>query len=77
MARKKPFRRKNRQVKMTLSIPDEYKDEESFMQDFMDKMDRTGWDLSLDDADGETCIEVPVSAIQLGDIEIGPDEEED
>ena len=77
MAKAKGMRRKNRQIKMTVDIPDDYGTEEDFMADLMQKMDDTDWSIVLaEDEEADTCIEVPVSKMQLGEIEIGPDEED-
>jgi hypothetical protein len=74
----KGMRRKNRQIKMTASIPDDFDTEEDFMEALMEKMDRAEWNISLCDTDELLgAVLAPVSKMQLGDIEIGPEEEED
>jgi hypothetical protein len=76
MAKAKGMRRKNRQVKMTLSIPEEYDTEEDFMESLMQKMDLAEWQLQLDEDEAGDVTLVPVSKMQLGDIEIGPEDED-
>lgn len=66
----KTFRRKSRQIKMTVNIPEEYDTEEAFMESLKKKMDDGGWMINLDeDAEGIVTL-VPVSKMQLGEIEI-------
>ena len=66
----KGFRRKSRQIKMTVNIPEEYATEEAFMESLKKKMDDGGWMINLDeDAEGMVTL-VPVSKMQLGGIEI-------
>lgn len=77
MAKAKGFRRLNRQMKMTCTIPDDFDSEEDFMEAVMDKMDRGGWNMVLCDADEEDePVLADISKLQLGDIEIGPEDED-
>lgn len=69
------FRRKNRQIKMVVDVPEEYDSDEVFMEDFMDKMDGSAeWQFLLGE---DNDIPVPISRVTLGEIEIEPEEEED
>ncbi len=68
------MRKKNRQIKMTINIPNQYDNEEDFMNDMMIRMDLTGWEVSIGTVDDR--IAANVSKITLGDIEITPEEEE-
>ena len=68
------MRRKNRQIKMTIDIPDSYDNDEKFMEDLRDTLDENGWRMVIEDEDGE--LDVPLNRITLGDIEIEPEEEE-
>lgn len=65
------MRKKNRQVKMTLDIPEQFKDDDDFLDAFGEKLDEVGWNFVLMD---ET--DVPVTRVTLGDKEIVPEEEE-
>ena len=76
MAKGKGMRRKNRQIKMTVDIPDEYKTEEDFMESLMQKMDNSEWQFYLDEDSEGMATECPISKMQLGDIEIGPEDED-
>ena len=67
------MRRKNRQIKMLIDIPDEYEDDEQFMIDFRDTLDETDWSMVIFNED-EQKVEVPVNRITLGDVEIEPEE---
>lgn len=62
------MRKKNRQIKMTVDIPEEYADDETFMSDLMDVMDDAEWKMKAGDNS------VPISSMVLGDVEIGPEE---
>lgn len=69
------MRRKNRQIKFTIDIPDQYADDEAFMSDLQETLDEQAWLMAVvDDEDIE--MEVPINRITLGDIEIEPEEEE-
>lgn len=70
------MRRKNRQIKMTVDIPDEYDSEDDFMESLMQKMDLSDWQLQLDEDEEGEVTEVPISKMQLGEIEIGPEDED-
>lgn len=79
---KRGMRRKNRQVKMTLDIPDDYADEEEFMEALMAKMDNEpAWQMQLseeeDDEGDITVVIVHISKMNLGDIDIEPEGDED
>ena len=67
------MRRKNRQIKLTLDIPEQYEDDEEFMNDFMETLDENGWHMKVQDEDGDV-VEINVSRVNLGDIEIEPEE---
>lgn len=71
------MRRKNRQLKITIDIPDSYGTDEEFMEAVMERMDDQegdegrGWCIRVDNQN------VPISKILMGDIEIEPEEETD
>lgn len=68
------MRRKNRQIKMTLDIPEAFADDEAFMLALADRMDESNWTVKvLDDDDIEHTS--AVSVIVLGDVSIEPEEE--
>jgi len=67
------MRRKNRQIKFMIDIPDEYEDDETFMGDFQETLDENGWSMVIENEDGET-LDVPLNRITLGDVEIEPEE---
>lgn len=71
------MRRKNRQIKMTINIPEDYETEEEFMLDMQERMyaDGVNWTFQLET---EAGFERPVhiSAVTLGDIEIAKEEED-
>ena len=72
------FRKKNRQLKVTINIPDEFESDEDFMEALQDSMDARGgddWGINL--VGGEAEIEVTIRSIILGDVLIEPEEEED
>ena len=64
------MRRKNRQVKMMLDIPERYDSEEEFMEAFMEVLDNTGWELSML-TDGTAAT---VHSVQLGEVLIEPED---
>ncbi len=69
------MRRKNRQIKMSVDIPECYENDEDFMNDFMNRMDDVDWTMkTLDDED--EAVDVPVNSITLGDIMIEPEDED-
>lgn len=69
------MRRKNRQIKMTLDIPEAFEDDEAFMLALADRMDESEWTVKvLDDDDIEHT--AGVSVIVLGDVSIEPEEED-
>ena len=68
------MRRKNRQMKLLVDIPDEYDDDETFMTDFRDTLDENGWDMVIVNEDEEK-VEVPLNRVTLGDVDIEPEEE--
>ncbi len=63
------MRRKNRQIKMTVDIPEVYEDDEAFMEDLMDVMDTAEWKMKAGDNS------VSINSMVLGDVEIGPEED--
>lgn len=70
------MRKKNRQIKITLDIPEQYENDEDFVQDLAEQMDAIDWKLNVEDEDG-IVLKCPISKIQLGELEIGPEEEKD
>jgi len=66
------MRRKNRQVKMTLDIPEGYNSDDEFMQALMYVLDNMEWHLNLL-SDGTAAT---VNRVQLGDVVIEPEDEE-
>ena len=75
MAKTKPtkYRRKNRQMKFTVDVPDEYSSDEDFMNDFMDKLDSVDWKLQIGGSNNAEH-DVFVNKVALGDIDIEPEE---
>lgn len=70
------MRRINRQLKVTINIPDSYDNIEDFMRDLMDRMDDDGgdaWAISL----GEGKDSAMISNIKLADIDIGPEDDDE
>ena len=65
------MRRKNRQMKMMIDIPEIYETEDDFMGDLMGVLDNTEWKLGLLD-DGTKA---NVHSVQLGEVLIEPEEE--
>lgn len=63
------YRRKNRQLKVTFDVPDEYESDEDFMEFLMDKLDDpmtgVGWKVA----------DLPIKKILMGGIEIAPEED--
>ncbi len=77
------MRRKNRQLKLILDIPEEFETEEDFMRSLMQRMDSTDWQMDLplhpdeeEDEDAE-IVYPPIHRITLGEIEIEREEEEE
>ena len=69
------MRRKNRQIKMTLDIPEAFEKDEDFMFALADRMDESNWTVKVVDEDGiEHTAEV--SEVVLGNVSIGPEEED-
>ncbi len=76
------FRRKNRQLKMVVDVPEDFDSDEEFMDAFMSKLDMpaddgTSWQFTLGD---DNDVPVPINRVTLGEVEIEPeddDEEED
>ncbi len=76
------MRRKNRQLKLILDIPEEFETEEDFMRSLMHRMDSTDWQLDLqtdpeDEDEDADLVFPPVHRITLGEIEIEREEEEE
>lgn len=67
------MRRKNRQIKMMIDIPDEYDDDDTFMEDLQETLDQNGWNMAIENEDGEK-IDVLLNRITLGEVEIEPEE---
>ena len=65
------MRRKNRQMKMMIDIPECYETEDTFMEDLMCVLDNNNWKLGLLD-DGTKAT---VHSVQLGEVLIEPEEE--
>ncbi len=75
MAKKKPYRRKNRRLELQIAIPVEYKDDEEFLEALADRMDEIDWIMQLDIEDDDTAVNVPINRIKLGDLEFDKEEE--
>jgi len=69
------MRRKNRQIKMTLDIPEAFADDEAFMLALADRMDESDWTVKVIDDDSIEHT-AAVSVMVLGDISIEPEEED-
>ncbi len=67
------MRRRNRQMKMMLDIPECYKDEDGFMRDFMNVLDNNEWKLNILE-DGTAAA---IHSVQLGEFLIEPEEGDD
>ncbi len=74
MAKKKPYRRKNRRLEMTVDIPTEYANDEEFLNSIADKMDDVEWRMQLDEDDDGNITPVPINRIKLGDLEFAKEE---
>ncbi len=68
MARAKSYRRKNRRLEMTVNIPDDYANDEDFLNDLADAMDGLDWEIVMGTHD------VSVGKIKIGDVEIDAEE---
>jgi len=66
------MRRKNRQIKLTLDIPEVFENDEDFMLSMADKMDGNGWTMKILDEDGVEHT-AAVSVIVLGGVSIEPE----
>ena len=78
----KRFRKKNRQLKVTIDIPDEFESDTDFMEVLQTSLDERGngdWCIRICDIgeEGDGEVEVPIHSIQLGDVLIGPDDDEE
>ena len=75
------YRRKNRRLELTVNIPEDYANDEEFLNSLADKMDDTFWQLQLDedtDDDGDTTVTVvKVNKIKLGEVEFEHSAEEE
>lgn len=71
---KAKYRRKNRQMKFAVDVPDEYANDEDFMNDFMEKLDSVNWQLQIGGGNNAEY-GVYVNKVTLGDIDIEPEEE--
>ena len=69
------MRRKNRQIKMTLDIPEAFENDEAFMLALADRMDESNWTVKVLD-DDDIKHDAGVSAMVLGDVGIAPEEED-
>ena len=85
MAKVSRMRKKNRQLKITIDIPDQFENDEDFMEALQDTLDAkcdAEWRILLlsgeDDYDtGDMgSIEVTLHSIQMGDVLIEPEEED-
>ncbi len=67
------MRRKNRQIKMTLDIPEAFENDEAFMLALADRMDESNWTVKVVDDDDMTHT-APVSTMILCDVSIEPED---
>lgn len=83
MAEAKRMRKKNRQLKVTIDIPDQFEDDTGFMEALQDTLDAKsedgGWCIRIDDdpnphSPGE--VDVTIRSISLGDVLIEPADDE-
>jgi len=72
----KKYRRKNRQMKLTITIPNTYANDEEFIDDLMAKLDSMGWVLQIGGDDHTDC-DVYINCVGLGITEIKPEEDEE
>lgn len=83
MAKATRVRKKNRQLKVTIDIPDQFKDDADFMEALQDTLDaqcESEWCLRMvGDGDGvdDASIEATIHSISLGDVLIEPDDEDE
>lgn len=66
------MRRRNRQIKVTMDLPEKYDSDEDFLADFEAHMDSIQWKMNIDDEDGNTA-KMPILKIQMGSFEIEPE----
>ncbi len=66
------YRRKNRLIKFYVDVPDSCKDDDDFAGALMETMDKTAWQVTIRDGDEK----VEVNKIVVGDVEIGPEEDD-
>lgn len=81
------MRRKNRQIRVTLDIPEVFEDDETFMICFRDRLDELAketespWCITVidptDEDDNPENMQVPISKISMGELEIEPEDEDD
>lgn len=63
------MRRKNRQFKVTVDVPESCESDEDFAYTLQDIMDKNDWHLTVLNPDGEE-MRVPVSKINYADFEL-------
>lgn len=70
------MRKKNRQFKITVDIPEEFESDEDFAYALQDTMDATEWKITVHNEAGEQ-IGCPVKKVNYMDFELVEDEEEE
>jgi hypothetical protein len=78
------MRRKNRQIKLIVDIPDDFETDEDFMEAFEAKMDHAEWQLTIpkeapdedEEIDDDDLIAVLINRVDLGDITLEPELED-
>lgn len=68
------MRRKNRQIKMTLDIPEEFDNDEDFLDAFGCTLDSNEWVMRIQADEDDEPSEVNISRVNMGDLEIEPEE---
>ncbi len=67
------MRRKNRQFKVTVDIPEECETDEDFAYMLQDTMESNNWKVTVQDEDGNK-FGCPVSKVHYADFELEPEE---
>ena len=65
------MRRKNRQFKVTVDVPECCKTDEDFAYMLQDTMESNGWTVSVKDEEG-TAYKCPVGKVNFADYELEP-----
>lgn len=70
------MRRKNRQFKVTVDIPEEFNSDEEYAEALLETMYKTNWTITVHAEDG-TKVGCPVHKVNYADFELEKEEDED